>query len=753
MADQRQQFRFRLPWLAPQRPAQQTQRPRPTSETPRAPSQPTTAVPISRPVFRPAGIAPTQPPPSQPIPPPKTEAESSSPSPSRAATESPTETPSSTTAKPQSPSRPATESPKVTSQSASSPQAANVTVKPPSPSRAAAESPKVTQSTTTAKTQSPSRSPAESTKVTQSATTTKTQSPSRAAPESPKAISQSASSPPAATESFKPPSPPPAAAESSKHASQSISSPSGETATAKPPAPSNVAAETQVSSKSVSPPQTRTQISAASVPPSPSRGDSRSKASVVPPSPSRATSQAQPESRKSSQPQSPATQPARKTNLEASSPPSKGTQLKPTADTVSQSPSSPEKSQTETHAQMSAPQQEPKKEATSQSPLREPESKVEIKSQTTKITTSQDVPGAGEHKEVSGPVATARPIFQEAPEAPATPQKSNSSTNGRDQKPEAEEMKTSVQELPREEETNKATYDEPIQKTVSEYVDQTPSSVKDTKDVGGVAYQAPKRQQRRETSDRKETLATTSYIGKHIKTVNSSHPTEGNTTFQKLVLPTEEEAPRQKEIREDISKLVHKLTTGSQVDEKPVTVITLTGENRGASMHVSSEPAKKEASIHIRRGYKTNPHESPGTETTTDGEVRTRGESFGGQMKREAPSPKAYVNSNVQSVNNSIVFNASVMERSPGVQLSFSQPIAEAIMSNGKSEPLQTRKAEFIATPSEMLTHEPTVRRRCLRGLFMEPSDSDPDNPNKPRRHGCRYSCGDKNKDTETGFF
>ncbi|KAF4364195.1 hypothetical protein G4B88_029172 [Cannabis sativa] len=42
-------------------------------------------------------------------------------------------------------------------------------------------------------------------------------------------------------------------------------------------------------------------------------------------------------------------------------------------------------------------------------------------------------------------------------------------------------------------------------------------------------------------------------------------------------------------------------------------------------------------------------------------------------MIREAHSPKAYVNSNAQSVNNSIVFNASIEEKNPGVQLTYSQ--------------------------------------------------------------------------------
>ncbi|GKF56270.1 hypothetical protein Tco_0166610, partial [Tanacetum coccineum] len=44
-----------------------------------------------------------------------------------------------------------------------------------------------------------------------------------------------------------------------------------------------------------------------------------------------------------------------------------------------------------------------------------------------------------------------------------------------------------------------------------------------------------------------------------------------------------------------------------------------------------------------------------------------------------------------------------------------------------------------------------TVRRRCLRGLFMESSNSDNNDPEKPRRHGCRYTSSEKsNQDDKT---
>ncbi|GMN38720.1 hypothetical protein TIFTF001_007958 [Ficus carica] len=654
MAEQKQAFRFRLPWLSAQRTTAQPQRPRPTSETSRAPSQPTTSVPIQRPAFRPAGRAPTQPPSPQPQPPAKAEPESPPPS-SSEAIESTETSPPATADKPPSPSSAASNARKVTSQSTSSPSRA--TTKPQSPSRATTESPKAI---------SPTSSP--------SAATAKQVSPSSAAAESRKDTSQTASSPSSAT--AKPSSPPRAATESPKATSRLASS-----ETAKPPSPSS-----EVSS------------------------------------PSQKANQQEPE---------------------------------PMTGMVTRSPSSPDKSQTidqdsssaslaSTQTQKSAPQEEPKK-STSQTPSQELKPEVDITSETTEKPVSRDDAMVRDSTKVSSPTkATA--TFGEATDEPVSP-------IATDQKPlfkvekeskETEGKKETTQETLKEEKTDKATTEEePMQKTIIE----APGTRRDTKETLDVAPKAPRRRQKQESLERKETTAPTSYSGKQIKTVIPSQPTEGttSTSFRKpFSFTEEEEAPQQKEIKEEISKLVWSLTSGLQSDEKPVTVITLTGENRGAAMQLSSEAAKKKGSIHIHRGYKTDPDESP--ETTTDGEVRTNWKRFNDQT---ALAPTAFVNSNVQNINNSIVFEASVAERSPGVYMSFSQGTSEVIKSNGKSEFVQTRKAEYIPTPSEKLTHQPNVRRRCLRGLFMEPSDSDPDDPDKPRRHGCRYICGERSKDKE----
>ncbi|KAJ6336168.1 hypothetical protein OIU78_012720 [Salix suchowensis] len=175
--------------------------------------------------------------------------------------------------------------------------------------------------------------------------------------------------------------------------------------------------------------------------------------------------------------------------------------------------------------------------------------------------------------------------------------------------------------------------------------------------------------------------------------------------------------------------------------EKSISIVTLAGENRGATMNMGFESTRKDGSIHIHRGYKINPDES--SEATTDGEGSSKGRSSKDPLTKE-PARKACINSNTQSVNNSMLFETSVSERNPGVQLNLSYIDEEPSKNSSKPVHLETRKAEFQVTPAEKLSYEPTVKRRCLRGLFMESSDSDLDNPEKPRRHGCRYDCGKK---------
>ncbi|KAK7283365.1 hypothetical protein RIF29_12828 [Crotalaria pallida] len=208
-----------------------------------------------------------------------------------------------------------------------------------------------------------------------------------------------------------------------------------------------------------------------------------------------------------------------------------------------------------------------------------------------------------------------------------------------------------------------------------------------------------------------------------LKIVSSADPDTNNVKSSSM---SPEEPPQQ---NDDISK-------SGNMNEKTVSVVTLTGDNKGATMHVGSS-SKKEGSIHIHRAYKTNQTE----ETTDDDEENSRNDST---EKDEAE--KVIVNSNIQSINNSMMLHGSISGRDPGVRVILPQySVAVPVPPQEPIKHAEThRKGEV-----NKLSYQPrpVIRRRCLRGLLLEPSDSEPDNPHKPRRHGCKVRCGEIRKD------
>ncbi|KAG4931721.1 hypothetical protein JHK84_048714 [Glycine max] len=242
-----------------------------------------------------------------------------------------------------------------------------------------------------------------------------------------------------------------------------------------------------------------------------------------------------------------------------------------------------------------------------------------------------------------------------------------------------------------------------------------------------------------ETVERKIMFATTNPIGKDTKVVSSTDEGTRNVSSssispEKTASSSGEKAPPlQKGIKDDITNFVHKLTASvhptQHVDEKQFSVITLAGDNRGATMHLGSESAKKEGSIHIHRAYKSDPEDT--NEVTTDGEENTN-EEVG----------MAYVNSNIQSINNSLMFHGSITERDPGVQVTLPQKPAEPIKPDDKPSPgLETQRTQFNINRAEKSTYQPTVGR-SIRGPFLKPND-------KPRRPGCNFSCDKDIEDIE----
>ncbi|KAI4388441.1 hypothetical protein MLD38_000766 [Melastoma candidum] len=199
----------------------------------------------------------------------------------------------------------------------------------------------------------------------------------------------------------------------------------------------------------------------------------------------------------------------------------------------------------------------------------------------------------------------------------------------------------------------------------------------------------------------------------------------------------------QKEIKDDMSKFVHLITSGNantSTIQEVVDVLTLAGENTGATMHLTSGLEEREECIQIRRNYRSNPDES--TEGTTN--VEAEEWEVNGAEDEESDNG-AFLNCNVQGVNNSLVLDSSVSEGSPGVHLELALNTEPQFISRSEAF-----KDEVGITPAEKHTYSPNLNRRCLGGIFMEPSDSSNDdevNPTKPRRHGCRFGFEWKNEE------
>ncbi|KAB2619602.1 proteoglycan 4-like [Pyrus ussuriensis x Pyrus communis] len=326
--------------------------------------------------------------------------------------------------------------------------------------------------------------------------------------------------------------------------------------------------------------------------------------------------------------------------------------------------------QLQPHTQENSPL--PSLSAESPSPATQPEPKEPY----AEISTSETIPKAQNKTPTAEQTHVASTV---AVETVASPEKADPDTVGGDQKHHAESETESKEHEERE------------------------------KVLQAVIKEERKRHKKQETFDRNETLGSTTSSSKPTQTPKDR--STSRVSNQKMVSLTAEQAPLHKEIKEAALEM-SKLATEDQMLEKPVSIVTLSGENRGATMHNSSEPENGEEFMPIHRSYKTNPDDS--LEATTDEEESSEGENFDQTSKDHQRI--AYTNSNVQSINNSIVFNTSVAERNPGVQSVFSQK------------------------PAEPSSQTSTVRRRCPLGFFMEPSDSDSGNPDKPRHHGCRYS-------------
>ncbi|KAJ8650620.1 hypothetical protein MRB53_003643 [Persea americana] len=123
--------------------------------------------------------------------------------------------------------------------------------------------------------------------------------------------------------------------------------------------------------------------------------------------------------------------------------------------------------------------------------------------------------------------------------------------------------------------------------------------------------------------------------------------------------------------------------------EVPMRVITLAGENKGACMELGFPSSllqnkKKPETIGTVRLRQQQVEEDDAQGNGTKMEKKN---GKGANSTKAPPVASAFVNSNVQSVNNSIVFHASCTHGDPGVHLAFSRKPAPANGYHRKDHP------------------------------------------------------------------
>ncbi|KAG9449666.1 hypothetical protein H6P81_009631 [Aristolochia fimbriata] len=249
----------------------------------------------------------------------------------------------------------------------------------------------------------------------------------------------------------------------------------------------------------------------------------------------------------------------------------------------------------------------------------------------------------------------------------------------------------------------------------------------------------------REPSEDKSVMM--EYEGDKSKLLTSTKQHSSHTTATDMhphsSISNSETVNLEKEIRQDTSRYVHQATARYHrtEDDSSVNVITLTGENKGAHMNISSKARNREGLVHIHRGYKVQMEDKVDITKNVDDIAKEQPDSPRSRMLE----PNAtYANSNSQGINNSILYNSSCSEKNPGIHLTLSYGLlTTANQSKERKDLLKTLKENSIMKSTTPVVSQTNIRRRCLRALFMESSESDPENQHKPRRHGCRYQCGD----------
>ncbi|KAH1071886.1 hypothetical protein GYH30_008400 [Glycine max] len=123
---------------------------------------------------------------------------------------------------------------------------------------------------------------------------------------------------------------------------------------------------------------------------------------------------------------------------------------------------------------------------------------------------------------------------------------------------------------------------------------------------------------------------------------------------------------------ESKEKVVHRKL--SESEESGMRVITIAGENRGAYMELIQSPKKHDPKYLHKKGnsnINVDGVESEGS-SAEEGTVNKKDKNQKGTSSSSFPM-SAYMNSNVQCVNNSLLYHASCSHHDPGVRLSLSK--------------------------------------------------------------------------------
>lgn len=119
----------------------------------------------------------------------------------------------------------------------------------------------------------------------------------------------------------------------------------------------------------------------------------------------------------------------------------------------------------------------------------------------------------------------------------------------------------------------------------------------------------------------------------------------------------------------------------SDSEEAGTRVITIAGENKGAFMELIRSPKKldgsdKSSSLQVKKGITTTGIQGSDSEgySSSDKEGKPKKDkSHKGYKGANTVPMNAFMNSNVQGVNNSIVYNSSYNHHDPGVHLTLSR--------------------------------------------------------------------------------